>query len=180
MHIVIGSTNPVKCNASERVLLEVYPHATFMTLAVESGVHSQPWGEQETRQGALNRARRALQQAKADMAIGLEGGVQEIEFGLFTCAWCAIVDRDGRVGLGGSSSVQLPDAVAEAVRAGMELGTAMDQLTGQHNTKHGQGAIGLLTNGLSSRQAAYETLIKMALSPFVRPAWYHFEKTRKE
>ncbi len=172
MQIAIGSTNPVKTNASRCVLLEVYPDATFTTLAVESGVSAQPWGESETRQGALNRARHALQITDADMAIGLEGGVQEIEFGLFTCAWCAIVDRSQRVGLGGSSAVRLPDVVADAIRSGIELGTAMDQLTGQHNTKHGQGAIGLLTNGLSSRQAAYEALIKMAIAPFVRPEWY--------
>lgn len=172
MHIAIGSTNPVKSSAVQHVLLEVFPGATFESLAVESGVQIQPWGDTETRLGAFNRAKNALQLTKADFAVGLEGGVQETEFGLMTCAWCVIVDQSGTVGVGGSSCVLLPEPVAEAVRSGLELGAAMDQFTGQHATKHGLGAIGLLTNGLSSRQTAYESLIKLALSPFVRREWF--------
>jgi inosine/xanthosine triphosphatase len=170
--IAVGSTNPVKCNASRSVLSALYPEAVFLSVEVASGVSRQPWGDAETRRGALNRAEAAREVMQADMGIGLEGGVQKTEFGLFTCAWCAIVDRAGRIGLGGSSCIRLPDVVADLVRAGVELGTAMDQLSGQHNTKQNEGAIGLLTDGLSSRQTAYEALIQMALAPFLRPAWY--------
>jgi non-canonical (house-cleaning) NTP pyrophosphatase len=66
----------------------------------------------------------------------------------------------------------LPSPVAEALRAGGELGPAMDQLTGQHNTKQAQGAVGILTNGLSNRQSAYGQLVAMALGPFVETAYY--------
>ena len=170
--IAIGSINPVKCNASRSVLSALYPAAAFLPVEVASGVSRQPWGDAETRRGALNRAEAALEAMGAELGIGLEGGVQETEFGLFTCAWCAIVDRMGRAGLGGSSCIRLPDLVADRVRSGVELGAAMDELSGQHNTKQNEGAIGLLTNGLSSRQAAYEALIQMALAPFLRPAWY--------
>ncbi len=172
MLIAVGSTNPVKLNATKRVLSALYPEADFAPVAAQSGVQMQPWGDEETRRGAYNRAQYALQATEADLGIGLEGGVQETEFGLFTCAWCVIVDLLGHTGVGGSSCVRLPEVVAQSVRNGLELGTAMDQLTGEHNTKHNQGAIGILTNGLSSRQAAYESLIKMALSPFIRPEWY--------
>jgi inosine/xanthosine triphosphatase len=170
--IAIGSTNPVKCNASQHVLSALYPQAEFVSVSVESNVRVQPIGDEETRRGAFNRAQAAMQSSDADMGIGLEGGIQETEFGMFTCAWAAIVDREGRIGIGGSSCIRLPDSVADLVRQGAELGTAMDQLSGQHNTKQGEGAIGLLTNGLSSRQEAYEALIRMALAPFLRPAWY--------
>jgi len=172
MYIAIGSTNPVKNNASKHILSSVYPNATFVSVDVPSGVSDQPWGNNETRHGALNRAKTALANTNADMAIGLEGGIQEIEAKLFTCAWCVIVDQSGKVGIGGNSCVRLPDEVAITVRSGLELGTAMDQLTGQKNTKHQLGAIGLLTNSLSSRQEAYEILIKMALAPFLLPEWY--------
>jgi inosine/xanthosine triphosphatase len=172
MYIAIGSTNPVKNNASKHVLSSVYANVTFTSVDVPSGVSDQPWGNDETRRGAFNRAKTALVKTKSDMAIGLEGGVQEIETGLYTCAWCVIVDQTGKVGIGGNSCVRLPDEVATAVRSGLELGAAMDQLTGQKNTKHQLGAIGFLTNGLSSRQEAYEILIKMALAPFLLPEWY--------
>lgn len=166
--IAVGSTNPIKYQASQRVLGEHYPHAQFVTIGVESGVAVQPWGDAETRRGAYNRAKSALNLAHADLGVGLEGGLQETEFGVMTCAWCVMVDRNGRIGVGGSACVQLPNEVATAVQAGIELGVAMDQWTGQQNTKHGLGAIGILTNGLLTRQEAYEPLIKLALSPFQR------------
>ena len=172
MYIAVGSKNPIKIQASQNVLSLVYPDAKFTSHNVESGVSVQPWGDEETRQGAVNRAKAARNQANADLGIGLEGGVQDTEFGMMTCAWCAIVDPNGKIGVGGSSCVLLPNSIATAVRNGTELGTAMDNLTGQHNTKHQLGAIGLLTNGLSSRQAAYEIVIKMALAPFVRIDWF--------
>ena len=39
----------------------------------------------------------------------------------------------------------------------------MDAVTGQHNVKHGVGAVGILTAGLVTRQGAYETLVAYAL-----------------
>lgn len=168
VQIAIGSTNPIKRYASENVLKQVFPQAIFTALEVASGVQAQPWGDTETRLGALNRANAARQAADADFGVGLEGGVQETEFGLMTCAWCVITHHDGRVGVGGSSCMLLPEAIAEKVRAGLELGAAMDEYTGQHNIKHGLGAIGVLTNGLATRQSAYESLLTLALSPFVR------------
>ena len=65
----------------------------------------------------------------------------------------------------------LPAAVARLVRDdGLELGEAMDRLTGERNTKHRQGAVGILTAGLVDRQAAYEVILTYALAPFLTPA----------
>lgn len=172
MHIVIGSTNPVKCNATRAVLEPLFPDAAFTYIDVPSGVAAQPWGDAETRAGALHRAQAALRQTGADMAVGLEGGVQESEFGLMTTAWCVLVDRHGRTGVGGNSCALLPEPVADAVRQGIELGTAMDHFTRTHNTKQHNGAIGILTNNLETRQSAYETIIRLALAPFQHPDWY--------
>lgn len=172
MRIAIGSTNPVKCNATRAVLKPLYPGAEFVSLDVPSGVSPQPWGDVETRTGALNRARAALEQTGAHLGIGLEGGVQDSEFGLMTCAWCVLVDVHGQIGVGGNSCVLLPQPVAEHIRQGGELGEAIDQLVQVHNTRQRNGAIGILTNNLETRQSAYETLIRLALAPFQNPAWY--------
>lgn len=172
MHIAIGSTNPVKKQASEAVLSKQYPGATFTAVAVASGVSDQPVGDIETRRGAHQRAQAALDATQADMGVGLEGGIQKTEFGLFTCAWGVIVHRDGRLGVGGSSCIQLPETVATLIQQGYELGDAMDALSGLEKVKHGLGAIGLLTNGLLSRQSAYEHLLELALAPFIRQDWY--------
>ena len=174
MRIAIGSTNPVKCNATRAVLKPLYPDAEFVGVDVPSGISAQPWGDQETRTGAVNRARAAMNAAHADWGVGLEGGVQDSEFGLMTTAWCALVDSTGRTGVGGNACILLPDAVAQEVRAGSELGVAIDHLTQRHNTKHANGAIGILTNDLETRQSAYETIIRLALAPFQNPDWYQY------
>ncbi len=165
--IAVASKNPVKIAAAKTILAQAFPDTRFVSAAVSSGVREQPWGDEETRRGALNRARAVLKEIDADFGLGLEGGVMETPMGLMTCAWCAIVNSDGRVGFGGGLNMLLPPAIAEVLYAHGELGPAMDALVNQQNTKQKGGAIGILTNGLSSRQLAYEQLVAMAAAPFV-------------
>jgi non-canonical (house-cleaning) NTP pyrophosphatase len=66
----------------------------------------------------------------------------------------------------------LPEAVAQMIREGEELGHAMDRLVAERGTKHGKGAVGILTAGRIDRQAAYEVLVTYALAPFVTPALF--------
>ena len=106
------------------------------------------------------------------MGVGLEGGVVEESTGMRTCAWASVVGRDGRVGVGGSLAMMLPAPVAALVRDGVELGHAMDRVTGAHDTKRGVGAVGILTAGLVDRQRAYESLVVYALARFLAPEHY--------
>jgi len=172
MHIAVGSLNPIKQQAAQAVLGAVFPHSTFTAVAVPSGVPEQPWGDDQTRTGAYNRALAARTTHNADFGVGLEGGVVETDFGLMTNAWCAIIDRSGTVGVGGGSHTMLPPAVADMLRSGRELGEAMDAISGLQNTKQSLGAIGILTDGLSSRQQAYEVIVRFALARFRQPDLY--------
>ena len=167
LRIAVGSKNPVKLAATRTVLQQAFPDANFISVAVPSGVSDQPWGEDETRQGALNRARRALETVDADLGVGLEGGLEQSSVGLMTTAWCAITATDGRVGFGGGLHMLLPPIIANLLTEVGELGPAMDTLINETDTKHRMGAIGILTNGLSSRQAAYQQLVALAAAPFV-------------
>ncbi|HEX8726868.1 MAG TPA: inosine/xanthosine triphosphatase [Gemmatimonadaceae bacterium] len=173
--VVVGSTNPVKINAVRAVLARAGVGAQVEGRAVASSVSDQPVGDEETIRGATARARGALATAGADLGVGIEGGVvNESDGGMRTCAWAAIVSPDGRQGVGGSLAMPLPAVVAAAVRGGLELGHAMDRLTGGHDTKRGAGAVGILTAGLVDRQQAYETLVSYALAPFLTPE--HWER----
>ena len=166
--IAVGSKNPVKVAAARAVLTRLAPEITVESVAVPSGVPDQPFGDEETIRGAIERARAAREQLGADFGIGLEGGVVEMADGTMrTCAWAAVVSRNGRHGVGGSLAMPLPDCVATMIRGGTELGHAMDKLTGQPKTKHGAGAVGILTAGLVDRQAAYEVLVAYACAPFL-------------
>lgn len=172
MRIAVGSLNPVKQRAAETVLRPLYPDATFHTIAAESGVSEQPWGDTETRAGAINRARAAQRIFNADLGLGFEGGVVDTELGLILCNWTAIVACDGRIGVGGGGGELLPETVAQVLRAGGELGPAMDALTGQTNIKQLEGSVGILTAGLVNRQMVYEMTLRLALAPFRSPQWY--------
>ena len=174
--VVVGSTNPVKLAAVRAVMARVAPSASVHSAAVASGVPDQPWGDEETRRGAAERARQALlvdTHDDADLGIGVEGGVvQEPDGSLRTCAWAVVCTRDGRQGVGGSMAIPLPREVAEMVKAGTELGHAMDAVAKLVDTKRRTGAVGILTGGIIDRQRAYEPLITYALAPFLAADYY--------
>ena len=171
--VAVGSTNPVKLAAVRAVLARAMPGSEVRPVAVTSGVPDQPVGDDVTIAGARMRALRARDALDADFGAGIEGGVVENPDGsLRTCAWAVVVARDGRIGTGGSLAMPLPPPVAAAVRGGLELGLAMDELTGAHDTKRGTGAVGVLTAGLIDRRAAYEVLVTYALVPFLRQEFW--------
>lgn len=170
--VAVGSANPVKLAATRAVLAWAAPTAEVTAAPVPSGVSDQPFGDDETIAGARQRARAAREALDADLGVGLEGGVVDGPGGMRSCAWCVVVHRDGREGVGGSLAMPLPEAVAQMIRDGTELGHAMDRLVAERGTKHGKGAVGILTAGRIDRQAAYEVLVTYALAPFVTPALY--------
>ena len=171
--VAVGSTNPVKLGAVRAVLRTVAPHAEVQSAVVRSTVADQPFGDDETIRGAIARANAARVALHADFGVGIEGGVVEQADGsMRTCAWAAVVGPDSAPGIGGSLAMPLPDVVAALVRQGVELGEAMDRVTGSHDTKRGSGAVGVLTAGLVDRQRAYEVLVVYALARFLTPALY--------
>ena len=171
--IAVGSGNPVKAAAVRAVLERVQPALQLTSIEVASGVPDQPMGDEETQRGARNRAIAALRATGAELGIGLEGGVVELPDGrMRSCAWAVAIDRDGLEGLGGSLSMPLPDTVTARIRAGDELGHAMDAVANVVGTKHGRGAVGFLTAGLIDRQQAYEPMVTYALAPWLAPAFF--------
>ncbi len=167
--VAVGSANPVKLAAVRAVLAWAAPGAAVEARAVPSGVPDQPFGDEETIRGARARAEAARDAMDADLGVGLEGGVVDGPDGMRSCAWCVVVHRDGRSGVGGSLAMPLPDTVAQMIREGAELGHAMDRLVETQGTKHGKGAVGILTAGRIDRQGAYEVLVTYALAPFLTP-----------
>lgn len=175
--VVVGSTNPVKIAAVRAVLERCTTPLVMHGVAVPSGVPDQPWGDSDTRAGAVARAHAALaRDDEADLGVGLEGGVvREADGSVRSCAWAAIVDRAGVVSCGGSLAMPLPPAVVALLDAGVELGHAMDDVARTTGTKYGGGAVALLTAGLIDRQGAYEHLVTYALSRWLGAALWEAE-----
>ncbi len=159
MKIAIGSTNPVKEGAVKDVFGET--DNEFVSLNVPSDVSSQPFGDEQTAQGAINRAKACLEKVDADVAIGLEGGVTDSKYGMFVCNWGALADRKGKVVIASGARFLLPDEVSEKVREGRELGEVMDWFTKREEIRKKEGAIGIFTNGMVTRQEMYQHLVKL-------------------
>lgn len=169
MRAVVGSTNPAKLEAVHRALARLAPGCSVEGLEVASGVGRQPVGDDQTRRGAMTRARQAIATSGADLAFGLEGGVIFEHDRPWLVSWVAVIDRDGREGEASGLRMALPRSATEKLRRGEELGEVIDALFDVHLSKQQAGAIGLLTEGFVSRTDAFADLVAMACAPLLRP-----------
>ncbi|RFU68758.1 DUF84 family protein [Peribacillus saganii] len=161
MKIAIGSKNPAKVNAVKAAFGQV--SGIFLEVDAESGVSNQPFSDEETIKGAINRARNSQVSAFADIGIGLEGGVVETAFGLFLCNWGALVTQSGKTFVSGGARIPLPPEVAEMLRAGRELGPVMSEYTQKNDVPKREGAIGVFTNERITRSEMFRHIVQMLI-----------------
>ncbi len=168
--VIVASLNPAKLRAVKQGFSHHFSESIteFIPVEVDSGVSEQPRSDEETRQGAGNRARNAgLARPDADFWVGLEGGIEMIGDQLIAFAWMAVLGANGRLSEARSVSLPLPPAVRDLVDSGLELGEANDRVFATVNSKHEGGAFGLLTNGRYTREGVYAQTLSIALIPFV-------------
>lgn len=169
MHVAVGSTNPVKRTAVERVLEHDEPSVvTVEAVSVDSGVSEQPVGHDETLLGARTRAENAYTNGEYDLGVGIEGGVASYPAidGAFLVMWAAVTDGD-RIGTASGPSIRLPERIADRIHSGEELGPVMDDVLGTNDIAKNQGAAGVFTGGRVDRTDALETAVAGAFGPFV-------------
>lgn len=174
MNIIVASRNPVKIQAALVAFRAMFPDEAWEIsgVSVPSGVSDQPMTEDETRQGANNRALHAQRSfPEADFWVGIEGGIADDGKEMSAFAWMAILHK-GRMGEARTASFMLPHKIAELVRMGDELGLADDKVFGVSNSKQENGAIGLLSNNVITRETLYTPAIVMALIPFKHEELY--------
>lgn len=169
--IIVASTNPVKIQAALAGFQAMFPGDTFTAggVSVPSGVSDQPMSDEETLQGALNRARAVRNlHPDADFWAGIEGGCEEKYGALWAFAWVVVLAGE-IVGKSRTAAFTLPHEIAELVRQGVELGTADDMVFGRSNSKQGNGAVGILTADVIDRAGYYEHAVVLALVAFKNP-----------
>jgi len=163
MKIIIGSKNPTKIKAVKDIFL----NDEVISLDVPSHVSVQPYSDEETMEGAINRAK----QCSTDEAIGigLEGGVMYIQNQLFLCNWGALVTPNHNVYTASGARIPLPDEIDVQLKAGFELGDLMDIYAMKKEVRNNEGAIGIFTNEQVSRHDMFAHVVKL-----LRGQWaYH-------
>lgn len=165
MNIVIGSKNPTKIKAVE----EVFPEAYIYSKDVSSKVSAQPFSDEETKEGAINRAKQCA--TKDTIGIGLEGGVMYVRDELYLCNWGALVSEDNQVYTASGARILLPREINESLKSGKELGDIMDVYAKREGVRNKEGAIGIFTNDLISRSEMFTHVVKL-----LRGQWEYWNR----
>jgi inosine/xanthosine triphosphatase len=198
--IAIGSKRGPKINAVKQaleVLSPSFPPATEFELVgfeVASGVRHTPLSHEELMRGARQRAETLVEMARKDGSewhyfVGLEGGldvVHETASPLSTQSdsahgsrrrvllesW-AYVSDGARGHYGRSGGIELPEPlVREVLENGTELAVAIDRFAGMVGVRDAQGAWGVLSGDLISRQEAFRLAVIAAFAPFYNAKMY--------
>jgi inosine/xanthosine triphosphatase len=179
--IAVGSTRRPKLNAVREALAALGPvignDMQFEICSVDapSGVRHTPLSRGEMMVGARQRAEAMIRMARErnepwKYFVGLEGGLDVIHEGsarwVFLENWAYATDGRGHVAFGRSGGILLPEPlVTRVVDEGVELSFAIDDFAGATGIRDAQGAWGVLTHNLITRQDAFRIA---AISAFAR------------
>ena len=200
--IAIGSKRGPKLNAVKQaldVLSPSFPPATefeLLGLEVDSGVSHTPSSKEEVMRGARQRAETLVQIAQKNELqwhyfVGLEGGLEVIHEPasalpvrrhsevpsnnrrrVFLESWAYVSDGT-RGHYGRSGGIELPETLArEVLENGTELAVAIDRFAGMVGIRDAQGAWGVLSGDLISRQEAFRIAVIAACAPFYNAKMY--------
>lgn len=184
-HVFVGSTNPVKINAVIIAASEHWPKIQVEGLSVSSKVSDQPISRQETKTGAINRAKAVFTQGLQSLkklnkqvnknkilGLGLEGGVITDDNGeMWSQVWGAVVDSEGQLFLASGAGFKIDPIVADKIRQGKEMGPVMSRLFAGRNIRQQEGLIGVITNKFVDRTEEYSAIAKLALGLWYGRDW---------
>jgi inosine/xanthosine triphosphatase len=192
--VAVGSTRRPKLNAVSEALTTfgpiLDPNAEFEVVGVDvpSGVSHTPISRAELMAGARFRAEALVTLARErgeawKYFAGLEGGLDVVEENgqrlVFLQSWAYVTDGNSRGVYGQSGAVQMPAALAaEVIERGTELSVAIDAYAGEQGIRDAQGAWGVLTRNLITRQEAFRAAVVSAFAPFFNASLYAMRESR--
>lgn len=193
--VAVGSIRSPKLNAVAEALKVCGPEldrsASFQVVGadVPSGVSHTPQSRAETMAGARARSEALARLPRARMErwryfVGLEGGLDMIHENerrlVFLENWAYV--SDGANGAyGQSGGILLPDALAvEVLDRGTELSVAIDAYANGQGIRDAQGAWGVLTRNLITRQDAFRIALINAFAPFFNSTLYAGRESQLE
>lgn len=185
--VAVGSTRKPKIGAvrdaltSIGALLAPEKQTEVVGVEVESGVGHTPISREELMLGARQRAEAVAKLAAQNgepwkYFVGLEGGLDVVKDAgrrrVFLEGW-AYVSDGVRGFFGRSGSIEIPESIAEEViDRGIELSIVIDRFAGEAGIRDAQGAWGVLSGNLISRQEAFRVAVVVAFAPFYNEKMY--------
>jgi len=174
---MIGSTRSAKVEGVRDAIGAIarvdprFASATLESHDLTAVAPRMPMALDEILEGARRRAETLLARLETDQrdafAVGVEGGLHPVTIGGIRWTlqtWAAVSDGQ-RWGYGAGPTLALPNAIADRVTAGAELGDVIDSLAGDQ-VRGTRGAWGLLTRDLIGRRDAFRLATIAAFAPF--------------
>lgn len=196
IYVAVGTERVPKVNAVWEALTVIGPtidsDARFQVVSEEvpSGVGHTPLSREELMRGARQRAQAMLELARRRQTlwqyfVGLEGGFDVIQEGgtrfVFLQNWAYVMDSSGRGAYGQSGAIPVPEAVARRViDDGEELAAAIDAFAGARGIRDQQGAWGVFSRNLITRQDSFRTAVINAFAPFFNAPLYQKSEGKPE
>jgi inosine/xanthosine triphosphatase len=184
----VGSTRPLKIRAVLDAMQSFGPQfdrglqIEVLGFAVPSGVSHTPLSRAELMTGAEKRAEALIGLARErnqsfDFFVGLEGGLEVVHQNgkrlVFLESWALVASSSGQESWGHAGGIVLPESLArEVLDHGVELSVAIDSFAGETGIRDAQGAWGVLTQNLITRQDVLRTAVINAFAPFFNSAAY--------
>lgn len=171
--VAVGSTNPTKIDPIRKIFSHHFKNIEVKGVKVSSGVKDQPTSDAEMYKGALNRAKGALESVKrASFGVGIEGGIHKYSYGWFEWSLVVIINDKGKIGVGASGGLSLPNKIVRLIENGKTLEEAVDEVFGTEKIGEGIGMFGIMTKGVVTRTSGVEHGVAFALAPFLHDEIY--------
>ena len=174
MRIAVGSERAAKQEGVRKAFAHYYKDFEVIGIACDSGVSDQPMSDDETIDGAVNRARAALEHG--DLGVGIEAGIKPVRHsinGYLNTTWCAIVDKNNFLTVGSAPDFEYPKKIVEEALAGTEVSASAARLFNvEESALKESGVVGELTKGVCPRPHYTYLAVLMALAPRLNPALF--------
>lgn len=178
MRIVVGTKNHKKVHVVTEIFQNFFtnPNIEVISHNADSKVPEAPHNQQ-TYEGALNRARECYRLGSADYYIGIESGLVERYGNYFEEAWAVIISADGLEQIGYSSGLPLPPVVVKRMSRGEKHNEIMAYYDKKFNLPDdNRDTWSRYTGGYISRQVSLQEALRNALiqnSPSERNLYKH-------
>lgn len=172
MKIAVGTQSQSKLEILQGAIRSIgIDDLELIPTDVDSGITYQPLDEKTTVRGSTNRAKNAIKAHPGTaIGLGLEGGLEEVQDGLYylVCA-ATITTNKGATYVGISGKVALPKEVSAAIKDGEQFGDVIRQYQQEHKSDE---LVVALTERLINRKHDFTEAITNAFQAYQNSSHY--------
>ena len=175
MKISIGTTSELKVRALEEATNKLAIKAEILPVKTDSGVSKQPFGYDEIIFGAKTRANRALTESNADIGVGVENGLVEINSDYFDVACVYVISKNNTESMAFSPAILMPRWIINEIK---EKDTEVGEITKRLSGDSEKDGFKYFTNGVIKRTDALVLAIIFAFAKIFNKEKYENNNLR--